>query len=729
MLIVAKTALLQSSLTKSIPLLIAMLLWAIIGCADIQRLIQQPTHTPTQPPVETVPASADRFRSEPIAPLTLVVPFSNVAETALNGDYQLWNDRPGVAVFDYDRDGDLDFYVTSRGGESNRLYRNAGDATFTDVAAQAGVQATDSHSTGVVACDINNDGYQDLYVGAWGNPDDGLGFRSPQKGNIDSLFLNDGSGGFIDITAPAFGDAINVRSAISISCADVNNDGWLDIYVGNLMDDDYRAFADYNHPGHYNLLYLNNGNLRFTEIAQDAGVAGPQIRMTNPDGSPVIHEHPVTGKKYEGYNAASVDDLGNRVGEPTGQTHAVAFFDYDDDGDPDLWVANDGDRMHLFRNDTTQDGVRFTPVARELGIDVAGSWMGFAIGDYDADADLDIFSTNIGFHPLLQEPVERPRGNCEYVGRFRWGTCGHFLLRNEGSGQFIDVAPTTRVAPSPWLPPASLDSSIFNPAHHVPTGLAAYDFGFGATFLDYDNDGYQDLYWFGSTLGRGEGPGGQVFPAAGRMLRSLGNGAFEDITVRAHLLDISRVNYEGLDEDEAARSDPILLKIRRIDTALHENGKGVAHGDLNGDGFPDLIATNSSGPIFAGPFDSTTGEAPTRAAPGPMFVWLNGGGVSNWLTLRLKGRMAIDSTGSNADAVGARVYLTTRPSGSAQPHIQVQEVIAGSSYLSMDSLDLEFGLGRATTIEKIEIHWPSGTTQTLQDIPANQVLEVIEPQG
>ena len=145
--------------------------------------------------------------------------------------------------------------------------------------------------------------------------------------------------------------------------------------------------------------------------------------------------------------------------------------------------------------------------------------------------------------------------------------------------------------------------------------------------------------------------------------------------------------------------------------------------------FPDLIATNSSGPIFSGPYDPTTGEAPTRAAPGPMFVWLNGGGVSNWLTLRLKGRMAIDGTGSNADAIGARVYLTTRPSGSAQPHIQVQEVIAGSSYLSMDSLDLEFGLGRATTIEKIEIHWPSGTTQTLQDIPANQVLEVIEPQG
>ena len=711
----------------SIQLLAVLSLLVTTACTEIIPFAQQPT--PTSVSVPTEPAAVSVRSELAAAPTAQVVPFTNVAETALGGDFQLWNDRPGVAVFDYDRDGDLDFYVTSQGGEPNRLYRNAGDATFTDVAAQAGVQATDSHSTGVVACDIDNDGYQDLYVGAWGNPDDGLGFRSPQEGNIDSLFLNDGSGGFTDITQSAFGDAANVRSATGIACADVNSDGWLDIYVGNLMDDDYRTFSDYNHPGHYNLLYINNGNLTFTEVARDAGVEGPQIRMLDPEGKPVVHEHPVTGKRFEGYNPATVDDMGNRVGEPTGQTHAVAFFDYDDDGDPDLFVANDGDRMHLFRNETTQEAVRFAPVARDLGIDLAGSWMGFAIGDYDADAALDVFSTNIGFHPLLQEPVEKPRGNCEYVGRFRWGTCAHYLLRNDGFGKLLDVAPTTIVIPSPWLPPASLDASALHPAHNVPTGLAAYDFGFGATFFDFDNDGYQDLYWLGSTLNRGEGPGGQVFPAAGRLLRSLGNGTFEDITVRARLLDISRVNYEGLEDDEGARSDSVLLKIRRIDMSLHENGKGLAHGDLNGDGYVDLIGTNSSGPIFSGPFDPAAGQAPTRMAPGPMFLWLNGGGVGNWLTLRLKGRMTIDGTGSNADAVGTRAYVATRPPGSVQPHVQVQEVIAGSSYLSMDSLDLEFGLGAATMVEWIEIRWPSGVVQTFENIAANQILEVVEPEG
>ena len=653
-----------------------------------------------------------------------VVPFTNVANTALEDGFGVWNDRPGVVIFDYDRDGDMDFYVTQMAGHANWLYRNNGDETFSDVGSAAGVALENTHSTGAVACDINNDGFQDLYVGAWGNPADDLGFRSPQQGNLDALLLNMKDGTFADITTAAF-DEVNARSATSIGCADVNLDGWLDLFVGNLMDQDFRHFEDLNHPGHYNKLYMNNGDLTFEDVTESAGVQGPQILMRYPDNTPVSYMNPETGEAYEGYNPLTLDAQGNRAGEPTGQTHAVLFFDYDDDLDPDLWIANDADRLHLYRNDSDAAGVRFTPMARTLGIDKVGAWMGFAVGDFDGDVDLDVFVPNVGFHTLIQPPRQVPRGTCEYFGRFATGTCTHFLLSNGGGGRFVDVAGSTTVKPSPWFPPISLDPSTIDPGHQIPTGIAAYDFGFGATFFDYENDGDQDLYWFGSTMGRGGGPGGHIFPAAGRMMRGDNTGAFEDITVRARLLDITYVSYDGLDEDQLARRNPAALKARRIDRQNHENGKGLAHGDLNSDGFVDLIATNSSGDIF---IPSLPGAPPT-AAPrtGPLFVWLNGNDDNHWLTLRLKGRMAVDGTGSNADGIGARVYVTTLPSPHENQRVQVQEVRAGSSYLSMDSIDLEFGLGKADKAEKIEIIWPSGRTQVVENVDADQIMTITEP--
>ena len=107
-----------------------------------------------------------------------VTPFTNVAEAALIDGYEVWNDRPGIAVFDYDRDGDHDIYITSEFGHPNWLYNNQGDGTFLNMAAIAGVTSESNNSTGVVACDINNDGYQDLYVGSWGLVGDRLDFRS-----------------------------------------------------------------------------------------------------------------------------------------------------------------------------------------------------------------------------------------------------------------------------------------------------------------------------------------------------------------------------------------------------------------------------------------------------------------------------------------------------------------------------------------------------------------------
>ena len=166
---------------------------------------------------------------------------------------------------------------------------------------------------------------------------------------------------------------------------------------------------------------------------------------------------------------------------------------------------------------------------------------------------------------------------CSYHHRFTWGTCSHALLRNDGPngavgdgvrGVFVDVAPSTVVAPSPILPPEALDPGAIHPLFEVPTGLQAYDFGFGATFFDYDNDGDQDLYWLGSTVARGEALGGDAFPGAGRMLEGDGRGGCEDITVRAHLLDIDRVKYEELFTSERSLVD------RRISQAVPREREG-----------------------------------------------------------------------------------------------------------------------------------------------------------
>ena len=259
------------------------------------------------------------------------------------------------------------------------------------------------------------------------------------------------------------------------------------------------------------------------------------------------------------------------------------------------------------------------------------------------------------------------------------------------------------------MPPPSLDHANIHPSFKAPKGLSAYDFGFGTTFFDYDNDADQDLYWLGSTIARGGAPGGNIYPSAGRMLRADGQGSFEDITVLSRLLDVAGANY---------------VTGSRISTKHHENGKGLAHGDLNGDGYVDLIGTNSSGSDITDPLS----ESPTpEQAPGPVFVWINGGGENHWITLRLKGRMAIDGTGSNADGIGARVYVTTHTNGKEEPQVQVQEVIAGSSYLSMGSIDLEFGVGVAKSVDKIVVLWPSGRTQKLESVPINQVITITEP--
>ena len=293
-----------------------------------------------------------------------------------------------------------------------------------------------SNSSAVAACDLDNDGYQDLYVGGMGRLGDNMDYRSVnisfglKEITQDRLFRNNGDGTFSEITESAFGPAVNIRSTKAVACADVDGDGWLDIYTGNHGDMEFVRFDHPAHHGHYNDLFRNNGDLTFTDVSEQAGVAGGPIVMREPGGEPITFGNPQSGTVHEGYDPELRDVNGNRVGDPSGQTWGVLFYDYDDDGDPDLWVADDGDRLKVYRNESTPGSVRFVPVARRMGLDRSGAWMSFAAADYDGDADLDVFVTNVGFHPLLRLPPY-PGGDCAYSHRFVWGTCSHFLLRND----------------------------------------------------------------------------------------------------------------------------------------------------------------------------------------------------------------------------------------------------------------------------------------------------------
>ena len=399
-------------------------------------------HTPTPQPTAT-----PENQAVTIAGMEPVLPFTNVARDVLGRNAFVNNWHPGTAFFDFDRDGDMDFYVTQANEDSefpeapggpNLLFRNDGPNRFTEVGGELGADLSLSNSTAVAACDFNNDGFQDLYVGGYGLIGDELDYRSavgnPALTNAikDRLLMNVGGKSFQDVTDPAFGADVNVQSAISIACGDVNNDGLTDVFVGNRLDQDFIRFDDPRHHGHYNRLYINEGYMRFTDVTESAGLKSPPIKMLDPGGIPMEWEDPDTGEMTRGYDPTLKDAEGNRIGDPTGQTLATMFFDHDSDGDLDLWLADDGDTLKVYRNDSEGDDIKFTSIESEMGVDSVGAWMGFALGDYDSDEDLDIFITNIGYHFLLYQVPPVPSGDCAYSHAYGWGTCYHFLLRNDG---------------------------------------------------------------------------------------------------------------------------------------------------------------------------------------------------------------------------------------------------------------------------------------------------------
>ena len=264
----------------------------------------------------------------------------------------------GAAVFDFNEDGWEDIWING-GGPRDVLYQNNGNGTFREIGASAGLNITaDYRTTGVITGDINNDGLRDVFV-------------TTREDVPNLLFKNNGDGTFSNIT-----DKANISDFIAWSTtaafADVNLDGFLDIYVGNyvekfgyIADREQGILAGYDHECQSNFLFLNNQDGTFSEVGQAYLVAD------------------------EGCALAST------------------FTDFDNDSDLDIMVVNDYGEWVLPNNllinqQSTNNTTAFKEIVDSSEIKVGIYAMGVAIGDYDKDNDLDYYITNLGRNALLQ---------------------------------------------------------------------------------------------------------------------------------------------------------------------------------------------------------------------------------------------------------------------------------------------------------------------------------------
>jgi hypothetical protein len=506
----------------------------------------------------------------------------------------------GVAFYDYDHDGWLDIFLvngtrfdarwTKADTPVSRLYKNNRDGTFTDVTLKAGLART-GWGQGCCVGDYDNDGVDDLLVTYWGDC---------------VLYRNNGDGTFTDVSEKTGLSKTTRLTAAGLrrwntGCAflDYDRDGWLDIFIGNYIDFDpktvpvpedgeclYKGLRVACGPpgldGGKNILLHNDGKGNFTDVSEKAGIL-----------------------KTQGTFA-----LG------------VLVADFDNDGWPDIYVANDSTSSALYHNN--RDGT-FTDIAIEAGVAYSAdgkpqAGMGVSAADYDGDGNLDIIKTN-----------------------FAGDTSS--LYHNMGNSFFEDRT------------------------FQAGLGGNTRFLGWGALFLDYDNDTWPDILL----------TNGHVYPEVAEtaieygyrqrkvLYHNLGNGRFVDVS--------------------AGAGPGILEKV---------SGRGCATGDFDNDGDLDVVVNCVNDVPQLLRCDTTLRHT--------------------WIKIKCIG------TKSNRSAIGARVYCVT---GKRK---QMDEVRSGGSYISQNDLRIHFGLAKAETAD-IEIHWPSGQVDKLPALAANRIYTVVEGKG
>lgn len=412
----------------------------------------------------------------------------------------------GVAAEDYDKDGDIDFYIV--GGESgeNRLYQNQGNGTFVDVAAQAGVDVSDEKGSGPTFADIDGDGWLDLFVGAV-DYDDVFVFR------------NKGDGTFEDVTASS-GLEFSADNSVSATFGDIDQDGDVDLFIshwGHVL----------NEGDSLEIIWRNDstiGNIRFVDISTEMGLSDAYAEQFRTEASPEA--------------------------EPD-SSFVPSLSDIDGDGDFDLLLVSDYGLTKILRND---NGI-FTRVYSDALIDQFG--MGSAVGDIDNDGDMDWYVTSIAekeYDGEDKNPTEGYRGNTLYL--------------NDGHGEFSNVSMSRGVADGGW--------------------------GWGACFADFNNDGLLDIYHV-----NGWGQNGQLFSMfqddESRLFINNGDDTFTDVAANVGVNDSNQ-------------------------------GRGLSCNDFDNDGDVDILIANNQGPAVLYRNDlsqghhylklNLTGKAPNTEALG-----------------------------------------------------------------------------------------------------------------
>ena len=494
----------------------------------------------------------------------------------------------GGLFFDYDTDGWIDILLVDGGSVTDpavarqarhRMLRNRGTGKFEDVTTQSGIKHHD-YGMGACAGDFDNDGWIDLYITAFGP---------------NTLYKNAGNGTFTDVTRSA-----RVGSPLwSTSCAfaDLDKDGDLDLFVTNYVaaDGKQNPFCGnarlktrfYCHPLNFdplpNIVYRNDGNGTFSDVSVESGIGALR---------------------------------GNGLG--------VVIGDYDDDGWPEVFVANDSVPNFLFHRTGTW---RYEDIALRAGVAVASdgrarAGMGADAADYDGDGHLDLVITNLDFEM-------------------------HSLYRGLGRQLFAYATPESGIGPAtlPYV-------------------------GFGVAFLDFDNDAQLDLavanghIFDNAPLFRA----GATYAQRNLLFRNTGSRRFANVT-------------------DAAGPGFAITKVSR----------GLLTGDIDNDGDLDMLVTNNGQTA-----DLLRNESD---------------GQANALVVRVIG------TQSNRDGVGARLRLTVGQ------RTQIREVKAGSSYLGQNDIRQHFGLGASARGDRLEVKWPSGRSEVLQNVAANQVITIREGAG